>query len=147
MRNGCFPLLRTRLFRVYLFYICKYQRNVDKISPIVYDVNFRVFNCLKVWRTLVDDGRVRKSTHLLCTQQHYARGFILFEQRCLGEKFALYPALVPTSLETHGGEDVAVWARGPWAHLFVGSFEQNVLPLIMSYASCIGPNEGKCSNR
>ncbi|VVC32927.1 Alkaline-phosphatase-like, core domain,Alkaline phosphatase-like, alpha/beta/alpha,Alkaline phosphatase [Cinara cedri] len=64
-----------------------------------------------------------------------------------GDKFALYPSLVPMSQESHGGEDVAVWARGPWAHLFVGSFEQNVLPLIMSYASCIGPNEGKCSNR
>ncbi|XP_050434432.1 membrane-bound alkaline phosphatase-like [Adelges cooleyi] len=64
-----------------------------------------------------------------------------------GESFALYPSLVPMSTETHGGEDVAVWARGPWAHLFVGSFEQNMLPLIMSYASCIGPNKEKCSNR
>lgn len=64
-----------------------------------------------------------------------------------GDKFALYPALVPMALETHGGEDVAVWARGPWAHLFVGSYEQNVLPLIMSYASCIGPGQGKCSRR
>lgn len=65
----------------------------------------------------------------------------------VGDKFDLYPSLVPMSLETHGGEDVAVWARGPWAHLFVGSFEQNVLPLIMSYASCIGPSKGKCSDR
>ncbi|XP_050544128.1 membrane-bound alkaline phosphatase-like isoform X2 [Daktulosphaira vitifoliae] len=64
-----------------------------------------------------------------------------------GEKFALYPSLVPMNTETHGGEDVAVWARGPWAHLFVGSYEQNVLPLIMSYASCIGPNKGKCSKK
>lgn len=70
----------------------------------------------------------------------------LFEMS-LGDKFSLYPSLVPMSLETHGGEDVAVWARGPWAHLFVGSFEQNVLPLIMSYASCIGPSREKCSNR
>lgn len=70
-----------------------------------------------------------------------------FLKICLGEKFSLYPSLVPMSVETHGGEDVAVWARGPWAHLFVGSFEQNVLPLIMSYASCIGPSNGKCSNR
>lgn len=73
--------------------------------------------------------------------------FYLYRLKFSGEKFALYPSLVPLPQETHGGEDVAVWARGPWAHLFVGSFEQNVLPLIMSYASCIGPNEGKCSNR
>ena len=27
-------------------------------------------------------------------------------------------ALVPLSSETHSGEDIAVYARGPWAHLF-----------------------------
>lgn len=30
--------------------------------------------------------------------------------------------------ETHGGDDVAVFAKGPWSHLFVGSYEQNYLP-------------------
>lgn len=32
----------------------------------------------------------------------------------------LYPATVPLDSETHGGEDVGVYASGPWAHLFVG---------------------------
>ena len=29
-------------------------------------------------------------------------------------------AAVPLKLETHAGEDVAVFARGPMAHLFMG---------------------------
>jgi alkaline phosphatase len=29
-----------------------------------------------------------------------------------------FQSLVPLESETHGGEDVAVFARGPWAHLF-----------------------------
>lgn len=31
-----------------------------------------------------------------------------------------YPATVPLDMESHGGEDVAVFAIGPWAHLFTG---------------------------
>lgn len=34
-------------------------------------------------------------------------------------------AAVPLQSETHGGEDVAIWARGPRAHLVRGSMEQN----------------------
>ena len=36
-------------------------------------------------------------------------------------------AAVPLTLETHSGEDVAVYATGPGAHLFRGSREQNYL--------------------
>lgn len=46
---------------------------------------------------------------------------------------------VPLSSETHGGEDVPVYASGPWAHLFQGNFEQNNIPLLMAYAAQIGP--------
>ena len=48
-------------------------------------------------------------------------------------------AMVPLSSESHAGEDVGVYASGPWSHLFVGSYEQNVLPLAMAFASKIGP--------
>lgn len=41
--------------------------------------------------------------------------------------------------ETHGGEDVAVYARGPWAHLFSGNYEQALIPHAMAYAARIGP--------
>ncbi|PRD37068.1 UNVERIFIED_CONTAM: Alpi [Trichonephila clavipes] len=46
----------------------------------------------------------------------------------------LQQALIPMSSETHSGEDVAVYARGPWAHLFGGTIEQNVIFHVMRHA-------------
>ena len=40
--------------------------------------------------------------------------------------------------ETHGGEDVGVWARGPMAHLLHATHDQTYLPYVMAYASCVG---------
>ncbi|XP_050431792.1 membrane-bound alkaline phosphatase-like [Adelges cooleyi] len=48
-----------------------------------------------------------------------------------------YPKLVPLKDETHGGDDVMVFARGPWAHLFTGNYEQNTIPLAMAMAAGI----------
>lgn len=47
-------------------------------------------------------------------------------------------AAVPISSESHAGEDVGVWASGPWSHLFVGTYEQNNLPLLMAFSAQIG---------
>lgn len=44
-------------------------------------------------------------------------------------------ALVPLSSETHGGEDVAVYADGPGAYLLHGVIEQNVIYHIMRKAT------------
>ncbi|XP_055682613.1 membrane-bound alkaline phosphatase-like [Lutzomyia longipalpis] len=46
-----------------------------------------------------------------------------------------FPATVPLDSETHGGEDVPVYASGPWAHLFTGTYEQNVIPHMIAYAA------------
>ncbi len=43
-------------------------------------------------------------------------------------------ALVPLSSETHAGEDVGVYARGPGAHLVNGTNEQSLIFHIMEYA-------------
>lgn len=51
----------------------------------------------------------------------------------------MYPSMVPMEDETHSGEDVMVFARGPWAHLFTGNYEQNVIPLTMGFAAGVGP--------
>lgn len=49
-----------------------------------------------------------------------------------------YPATVPLDSETHGGDDVAVYASGPKSHLFIGTYEQTNIPILMSYAAEIG---------
>ncbi len=43
-------------------------------------------------------------------------------------------ALVPFDAETHGGEDVAIFARGPFAHLFQGTMEENAIYWVMAKA-------------
>ena len=43
-------------------------------------------------------------------------------------------ALVPGGSETHGGEDVAIYARGPWAHLVQGTMEENAVYWVMAKA-------------
>ncbi|XP_008836346.1 alkaline phosphatase, germ cell type-like [Nannospalax galili] len=48
-------------------------------------------------------------------------------------------AAVPLSSETHGGEDVAIFARGPQAHLVHGVQEQNYVAHIMAFAGCLEP--------
>lgn len=47
--------------------------------------------------------------------------------------------LVPLSSETHAGEDVAIYARGPYAHLLQGVQEQSYIAHLMAFAACLGP--------
>ncbi|NXN85693.1 PPBI phosphatase, partial [Bombycilla garrulus] len=51
----------------------------------------------------------------------------------------LQQAAVPLGSETHGGEDVAILAKGPMAHLFHGVQEQTCVAHVMAYAACIEP--------
>lgn len=50
----------------------------------------------------------------------------------------LQPSLVPLASETHDGSDVAIYAWGPFAHLFSGVVEENYIFHVMSHASGIG---------
>jgi alkaline phosphatase len=43
-------------------------------------------------------------------------------------------SLIPLGSETHGGEDVAIFARGPHAYLFQGTMEENAIYWVMSKA-------------
>jgi alkaline phosphatase len=43
-------------------------------------------------------------------------------------------ALVPLDSEGHAGEDVAIYAQGPWAHLFHGVHEQHYVYHVMRHA-------------
>jgi alkaline phosphatase len=49
----------------------------------------------------------------------------------------LQPSLVPLASETHGGDDVAIFASGPYAHLFSGVVDENFIYHVMAYAGKI----------
>uniref|UniRef100_A0A8C6WEV6 alkaline phosphatase n=1 Tax=Neogobius melanostomus TaxID=47308 RepID=A0A8C6WEV6_9GOBI len=57
------------------------------------------------------------------------------------DKDYLQQAPVPLDSETHGIEDVAIFAKGPMSHLFHGVQEQNYIAHVMAYASCVDPYE------
>lgn len=50
-----------------------------------------------------------------------------------------YIATVPLDSETHGGEDVGIYASGPRSEMFVGNYEQSFIPVLMAHAAQIGP--------
>jgi len=54
---------------------------------------------------------------------------------------------VPLGEETHGGEDVGIYARGPMAHLFHGVQENTFVMHVAAYASCIGDDKRHCDNQ
>lgn len=43
--------------------------------------------------------------------------------------------LIPLEQETHAGEDVAIYAGGPWSHLFQRTHEQNYIYHVMRHAA------------
>lgn len=49
-----------------------------------------------------------------------------------------FPATVPALSEVHGGDDVAVFASGPWSHLFGGAIEQSAVQHLITFAGCLG---------
>uniref|UniRef100_A0A8C7ZZB4 alkaline phosphatase n=1 Tax=Oryzias sinensis TaxID=183150 RepID=A0A8C7ZZB4_9TELE len=50
-------------------------------------------------------------------------------------------AAVPLESETHGIEDVAIFAKGPMSHLIHGVQEQNYIAHVLAYAACLEPYE------
>lgn len=46
--------------------------------------------------------------------------------------------------ETHAGEDVPVYSRGPHANLLSGVFEQHYIAHVICYSACIGPHATYC---
>lgn len=50
-------------------------------------------------------------------------------------------ATVPLESETHGIEDVAIFAKGPMSHLFHGVQEQSYIAHVLAYAACLEPYE------
>ncbi|ODN05160.1 Membrane-bound alkaline phosphatase [Orchesella cincta] len=53
---------------------------------------------------------------------------------------------IPRKSETHGGDDVLMSAKGPFAHLFTGTQQQSFIPHALAYAACIGSGPKFCDN-
>ncbi|XP_014242299.1 alkaline phosphatase [Cimex lectularius] len=84
----------------------------------------------------------RDSSGTLYTTLSYANGPNQ-NRAFVKHKTTKYYSGVWNRVETHSGEDVPVYASGPWAHLLTGSFEQTLIPTVMAYASCIGDFAGE----
>ncbi|KAH9513409.1 hypothetical protein Btru_032947 [Bulinus truncatus] len=54
------------------------------------------------------------------------------------------PGCIKMPYETHGGEDVSIYAKGPMAHLFQGTREQSYIGHVLMYSSCLGPYKDNC---
>ncbi|CAL1541003.1 unnamed protein product [Lymnaea stagnalis] len=54
------------------------------------------------------------------------------------------PSGVQMPYETHGGEDVIIYAKGPMAHMFHRTHEQSYIGHVLMYSSCLGLYKDKC---
>lgn len=61
-----------------------------------------------------------------------------------GQYRYVHQAAVPLKQETHGGEDVPIFARGPMSHLIHGVQEQHYVAHVMQYAACVGDYTNDC---
>ncbi|XP_052842909.1 LOW QUALITY PROTEIN: membrane-bound alkaline phosphatase [Drosophila gunungcola] len=68
-----------------------------------------------------------------------AEGRALLKEKTVADADFRYPTLAPLDAETHGGDDVAVYASGPYAQYFSGNYEQSNIPALMARAAGIGP--------
>ncbi|XP_069138030.1 alkaline phosphatase-like [Argopecten irradians] len=53
-------------------------------------------------------------------------------------------AAVPFEYETHGGDDVPIYSRGPMSHLLNGVKEEHYIAHFMQYAACVGFYKNNC---
>lgn len=82
---------------------------------------------------------------LLITRINYIANSCIIRAICiLDDNNYTFPKTVPMKLETHGGDDVGIFAYGPWAHLLTGVVEENVIPYVLAYASCVGDGVKAC---
>lgn len=46
---------------------------------------------------------------------------------------------LPLLSETHGGDDVPIYSKGPFAHLLTGVQHQSFIPHAIAFAACLVP--------
>ncbi|XP_037813544.1 membrane-bound alkaline phosphatase-like [Lucilia sericata] len=58
-----------------------------------------------------------------------------------------YPSYIKSNDGQHSGDDVGIFASGPFEHLFSGVLQQNTIPHLMAYAACIGDGPTMCDEK
>ena len=61
----------------------------------------------------------------------------------MGSYSFLQTSAGPRESETHGGDDVVIYASGPASDLFHTTHEQSYIAHVMAYAACVGPYVGE----
>src|SRR4051812_33730578 len=51
-----------------------------------------------------------------------------------------------TLYETHGGEDVGIYAIGPYSHLLTGTIDNTFIAHAMAWAACLTDDGGACEH-
>ncbi|KAH8382476.1 hypothetical protein KR009_003725 [Drosophila setifemur] len=103
----------------------------EKNDPMMYET-ISYANGPGYYDHLANDSRPQNSSNMWMPMK-------LFTEEERAAPTYRHLAAVPRKDETHGGEDVAVFASGPGSSLIRGVFEQNYLAYVMSYAGCLGP--------
>ncbi|XP_005186654.3 alkaline phosphatase [Musca domestica] len=62
-------------------------------------------------------------------------------------RWVVHPSYIKSEMGVHGGDDVGVFASGPYEHLFRGVMEQHTLPHLMAYAAGIGNGHTTCEDK
>ncbi|KAM7345784.1 membrane-bound alkaline phosphatase-like [Cochliomyia hominivorax] len=58
-----------------------------------------------------------------------------------------YPTYIKGDDGRHSGDDVGIFASGPFDYLFTGVLQQSTIPHLMAYAACIGDGPTMCDNK
>lgn len=111
------------------FTISGYPKRGNPILGVAVDVDGKVMKGLdeKPYTTLSyanGPGAPKEPT---------ARPDVMMEQAT--DPDYIQQALVPLTSETHTGEDVGIYAIGPWAHLFQNTVEQNYIFHVIDHAT------------
>ncbi|XP_049810196.1 membrane-bound alkaline phosphatase-like [Schistocerca nitens] len=94
----------------------------------------------------LDNNKITRMTVNYANGPSYEEGRNITEKDNTSAPDFQHPSAQPVFSETHGGDDVAVLARGPWGHLFVGVYEQNYIPHAMAFALCVGDGPKACDS-
>lgn len=68
----------------------------------------------------------------------YREGFGTHDSAAVEQPFYRQPSAIPTKYGYHGGEDVGIWADGPFSHLFSSSMENTEVAYTMKFLLCAG---------